>query len=129
MEKVFSSFYFLGYTEVGTVGEKKRYSSQKKKKSRKCYLHMRSKPIFNYLMFFKLSLFCRLEIKSVHRYKIGKRWRHLKNVAQCAETRLTSLLTEDEKRRVIFIKTLDADARMSSAGCYAIRLHKEIRHF
>lgn len=31
MEKVFSSFYFLGYTEVGTVGEKKRYSSQKKK--------------------------------------------------------------------------------------------------
>lgn len=54
---------------------------------------------------------------------------HLKNVAQCAETRLTSLLTEDEKRRVMFIKTLDADARMCSAGCYTITLHKQIRHF
>lgn len=107
MEKVFSSFYFLGYTEVGTVGEKKNGTAAKKKINPKIHL----------------------EIKSVHRYKIGKRWRHLKNVAQCAETRLTSLLTEDEKRRVIFIKTLDADARMSSAGCYAIRLHKQIRHF
>lgn len=29
MEKVFSSFYFLGYTEVGTVGEKNGTAAKK----------------------------------------------------------------------------------------------------